>query len=33
MKSSNYIKIRFKVLIYFELEKLRIKLRIKATLN
>ena len=32
-KSSNYMKIRFKGLIYFELQEFELKLRIKATLN
>ena len=32
-KSSNYSKIRFKALIYFELQEFELKLRIKATSN
>ena len=32
-KSLNYSKIRFKALIYFELQEFELKLQIKATLN
>ena len=33
MKTSNYSKVRFKALIYFELQEFELRLQIKATLN